>query len=58
MAHECPECGSICYCKGDIDDICLNLAADAARCNHYLKPDCDGYEDLEDYDDDYLEDKL
>jgi len=23
MAHECPECGSICYCNGDIDDCLL-----------------------------------
>ena len=21
MAHECPECGMICHCLGDIDDI-------------------------------------
>lgn len=21
MAHTCPECGSICHCHGDIDDI-------------------------------------
>ncbi len=21
MAHICPDCGSLCYCNGDIDDI-------------------------------------
>ena len=21
MAHECPECGQVCHCNGDIDDI-------------------------------------
>lgn len=21
MAHTCPECGQLCHCKGDIDDI-------------------------------------
>lgn len=24
MAHECPECGQICYCSGDIDDVLLD----------------------------------
>ena len=21
MAHECPDCGQVCHCNGDIDDI-------------------------------------
>lgn len=21
MAHECPECGQVCYCNGDIEDM-------------------------------------
>lgn len=33
MAHSCPECGLICYCGGDIDDICLDDDAQL-RCSH------------------------
>ncbi|KKN09101.1 hypothetical protein LCGC14_1050120 [marine sediment metagenome] len=25
MAHECPECGQMCYCNGDVDDYCHNF---------------------------------
>lgn len=34
MAHECPECDQLCYCKGDIDDCCHNFPKDQARCTH------------------------
>lgn len=56
MAHECPECYSICYCGGDIDDI--EMPAGALSCSHcdgrYDDDDDDGYYDDDDdyYDDD------
>jgi primosomal protein N' len=34
MAHECPDCGQVCFCNGDIDDLILNLDADVIRCHH------------------------
>ena len=37
--HSCPECGSACYCNGDIDDIELDGGADA--CVHVLSENCD-----------------
>jgi hypothetical protein len=45
MAHECPECGQVCYCGGDIDDLCLNDDASVNRCSH-----CDTANDREDDD--------
>ena len=33
--HTCPECGSACYCGGDIDDIELDGGQDA--CLHYTQ---------------------
>jgi hypothetical protein len=52
MAHECPDCGQVCYCGGDLDDCELNLWADQMRCTHYEQcgrdeddwPDDDGEE--------------
>ena len=32
MAHECPTCGSCCYCNGDIDDCVLNFRKDQSAC--------------------------
>ena len=43
MAHECPECGVVCRCNGDIDDCVLNFEDNVIRCNHYLKPECAGW---------------
>lgn len=34
MAHECPECGQVCYCNGDIDDCCFNFEEDVINCCH------------------------
>ena len=34
MAHECPECGMVCYCNGDIDDLVLNCKEDIVACRH------------------------
>lgn len=45
MAHTCPECGYICHCKGDIDDIDFGERGD---CEHYLK--------CQDNDDEYESD--
>ncbi len=51
MAHECPECGQMCYCGGDIDDCCNNFERDLIRCQHFREceqenedDDCDCYE--------------
>ena len=49
MAHECPECGQLCYCNGDIDDIMLDTDESYLLCCHYLSPECAGYDDP-DYD--------
>ena len=40
MAHECPDCGLICHCHGDIDDICLNDEAAICECRHCECPEC------------------
>jgi len=41
MSHECPECGQICYCGGDIDDAYMETTETYVNCVHYLKPECD-----------------
>jgi len=48
MAHECPECGQMCYCGSDIDDCLLNCEEDVVGCTHCccrkcgaLRGDCD-----------------
>ena len=50
MAHECPECGSICHCCGDIDDIGFE---DNSFCTHFERNECSFNEadDCDDYDD-------
>lgn len=45
MAHTCPECGMLCHCGGDIDDICFGEADDYCSC---CDSDDDGFEDDED----------
>lgn len=47
MAHECPDCGSVCYCGGDIDDCVFNFDDDVDGCTHFKI--CDAEE--EDFDD-------
>jgi hypothetical protein len=44
MAHTCPNCGLICHCGGDIDDIVIGNCPPRRYCTH-----CD----LEDEDDDW-----
>jgi hypothetical protein len=52
MAHSCPDCGSTCYCNGDIDDLLLDDDDDVNACTHYLQRECDGFERDEDEDED------
>lgn len=41
MAHTCPDCGCLCHCGGDIDDIDFGEDCEAAdKCTHYLTGDC------------------
>lgn len=49
MAHTCPECGMLCHCKGDIDDVDLGRWP-VGGCVHYMKDSCDGNEDRDDED--------
>lgn len=48
MAHTCPNCGCLCHCGGDIDDICFG-EADYCRCCEWKDEDVD--DDDEWYDD-------
>lgn len=34
MAHECFECGEMCYCGGDIDDMLMSGTPEEMRCTH------------------------
>ncbi len=40
MSHECPECGQICYCNGDIEDMENQDVENYINCNHWKK--CEG----------------
>lgn len=48
MAHECPECGMVCYCGGDIDDCEFNGEGSGQEtCTHKCDiggGECDGWE--------------
>lgn len=48
MAHACPDCGSACYCGGDIDDIDLG---EVDNCSCCLSEVFGRAEDDDDYDD-------
>jgi hypothetical protein len=37
MAHECPECGQVCYCNGDIGDCLFENEYYIIHCQHYLE---------------------
>lgn len=39
MAHECPECGQVCYCDGE--DTWMDTWATAAECIHVCGPEHD-----------------
>jgi hypothetical protein len=54
MAHSCPNCGSACYCHGDIEDCLLPSREAEAACTCCPDPDdCDdaGFWDEFDQDD-------
>lgn len=34
MAHPCPECGTACYCGGDIDDLVVRDLDAEFNCTH------------------------
>lgn len=51
MAHECPECGLLCHCNGDIDDICFGESDECKCCIDKL--DDDDYEDGDNNTPDY-----
>ena len=40
MAHNCPDCGQLCFCGGDIDDCCNDFEGDVLNCSHYLTEGC------------------
>lgn len=57
MAHTCPDCGQLCHCRGDIDDIDFGEdCEEAMKCEHYLRPECAGYHNYDLEDEDYYED--
>jgi len=41
MSHECPECGQVCYCNGDVEDMENQDEDNYVNCKHYKKPECD-----------------
>ena len=41
MAHDCPDCGQLCYCRGDVDDSLFDDDDSYVNCQHYETPDCD-----------------
>ncbi len=46
MSHECPDCYSLCFCRGDIDDCMLNTDEAIVQCEHWRSCDQDyGQED-------------
>ncbi len=48
MAHTCPECGMLCHCGGDIDDLQWgDDSPEAMGCSHWKE--CEGDEDDEDF---------
>lgn len=55
MAHNCPECGSLCFCNGDIDDCCLDDPNSVNRCTH-CPDDAEDMQDEDEEDDGFIED--
>jgi hypothetical protein len=39
MAHECPDCGQVCHCSGDIDDCVFNVDSYVEACVHCMGVD-------------------
>ncbi len=44
MAHECPECGQVCYCNGDIEDMENQDVVNYLHCSHWKKCERDNEE--------------
>lgn len=55
MAHSCPDCGSTCYCRGDIDDCLLDFEHDIINCIHCPLEDLEEDDPLDDYIEGYGE---
>jgi hypothetical protein len=54
MAHTCPDCGCLCHCKGDIDDLDMG---EWIGCEHWKEcEEEDNHDDWldEDFDDEGL----
>lgn len=52
MSHQCPECGQLCFCNGDIDDCCNDFEEDVINCEHWRECQEIGNDEY-DPDDDY-----
>lgn len=50
MAHECSECGQVCYCGGDIDDCLFNGTPEELHCRHCDDRDDDPQEQQDNQD--------
>ena len=57
MAHECPECGYLCHCGGDIDDISFGESDECTCCINKVDDDNE-YEDDEDWYEDIRDGSL
>jgi hypothetical protein len=44
MAHSCPDCGSVCYCYGDVDDCLLDGGDAQDACLHCSLEYCGGFD--------------
>ena len=47
MSHECPECGMVCFCKGDIESCLMNDVGYQMNCTHCQDEDTED-EDVND----------
>jgi hypothetical protein len=49
VAHDCPDCGSACYCSGDVDDILIQDGDAQTHCSH-CRDECTCEDDCEDFE--------
>lgn len=48
MAHNCPECDEVCYCRGDWDDCIIDDEESVSACSHHcLEMELEDYPDEE-----------
>jgi hypothetical protein len=52
MAHECPDCTTVCHCGGDIDDMLMNDTTEERACTHFRRCKPEEVYDDADFDDD------